>query len=182
MLCAANKNPLRWKVLEEDRYGLLYLCFMSKWRCFELGDSLDVMITCSQDIQMQGYHVWNKTKCFCWRDRHTPGLEEGRFLHCFAVLLPNTLCIAEPILSCQTASFDWNKLGSPSVKSIPRTRHLHLGTFTLTGAEKFENFCCGSGGSGLHLSFLTSISFINFLISCGMVGQQCGFGFLLFSF
>lgn len=102
---------------------------------------------------------------------------------CLTVLLPNRLGIAELVLCCQTASFDWDKLGSPLVKSVPRTRHLHLDPVTLTGAEKlYFFFCCGSGGPGLHLSFLNSIDFINFCTYCGTVGQKFAFYFFLFSF
>lgn len=63
MLSADNKISLKWKVLEEYRYGLIELCFMLKWRCFEPNNSLgcpsvmfpghaDVRLGCMKQDQM----------------------------------------------------------------------------------------------------------------------------------
>lgn len=132
VLSAANKISLKLKVLEEHRYGLIQLCFMPKLRCFELFRCPDVMFPGHPDARLgsmkQDHMLKGQTSSRPWR-RQISSL-------CFAVLLPDTLCIAEPTLSCQNVSVDWDELGRPSVQSIPSSRHLYLGIVTLMSVEK----------------------------------------------
>lgn len=107
MFCAANQISLRQKILKWHRYCLIYLYSMSKWwYCVDIPlwdwrrfRCLGIWASLSQYNQIQTTIHETRPNL---SSQGTPRTRRGQFASLsFSILLSNSLCTEEPILSSQ---------------------------------------------------------------------------------